>query len=355
MDEIDLGFQLRHGLTIYRLCFDKYNTVRYQLNEPEEKWLQLIPKIEETFFWLVKEHQKHLPIEKVNRFIEQPDLNGETCFHNASQCSLKISKYILSQDIKINVITTTMLTPSFRFLELAEDMMNKKLNPRIISYSGYSQLFWISLANLKLKKLKKLKELKKLKKLKEQAEKFPTSVHFVVDETKCNENCGENCESKMRPNFLKSGPLVDMSSSNKIGKGGFGSIYSGKWHGEDVAMKCILVTELLKPKPVSELFYEFFEHMYEFRVTQIEAGADGGSNVQMDRYKRTPDSGVIIPYAMVRQQDQEFENGKWVPLNYNIFIYPRYDCNLYELHQNYFHCWNNSILASILSKCLIRK
>ena len=97
MDEIDLGFQLRHGLTIYRLCFDKYNTVRYQLNEPEEKWLQLIPKIEETFFWLVKEHQKHLPIEKVNRFIEQPDLNGETCFHNASQCSLKISKYILSK------------------------------------------------------------------------------------------------------------------------------------------------------------------------------------------------------------------------------------------------------------------
>ena len=39
-------------------------------------------------------------------------------------------------------------------------------------------------------------------------------------------------------------------------------------------------------------------------------------------------TGVIIPYAMVRQQNQKFKNGKWAPLNFNVFIYPRYDCNL---------------------------
>ena len=334
MDEIDLGLTRRHGVTFYSLCFDKYISVRYKLKQPEEKWSQLIPKIEETFFWLVKEHQKHLDIDKVNRFIEAPDLNGGTCFNSASQCSLKISKYILSQDIRINSITTAMLTPSFRFSELAEDMMNKNLNPRIISYSGYSQFEgWpISFAKPKLKK---------------QAQKFSTSVHFVVDETKCKENCGEHCKSKMEPNFLKSGPLVDMIDSNKIGRGGFGSVYSGKWHGEDVAMKCILVTELLKPSSVAEVFSEFFNNTYEYRVTELEA--DGSQRI------RTPDSGVIIPYAMVRQQNQEFKNGKWVPFNYNIYIYPRYDCNLYELHQNYFHCWNYSILESILTKCLIRK
>ena len=66
-------------------------------------------------------------------------------------------------------------------------------------------------------------------------------------------------------------------------------------------------------------------------------------------------SGVIIPYAMVRQQNQEFKNGKWVPLNFNVFIYPKYDCNLYEFHQNNFRRFNDDILQNILENCLIRK
>ena len=40
--------------------------------------------------------------------------------------------------------------------------------------------------------------------------------------------------------------------------------------------------------------------------------------------------------------------------NYNIFIYPLYDCNLYELHQNYFDQFTEEIVADIIDQCFIR-
>ena len=39
---------------------------------------------------------------------------------------------------------------------------------------------------------------------------------------------------------------------------------------------------------------------------------------------------MIVPVAFVRQQDQEHEDGTWIANNYNIFIYPLYDYNLYD-------------------------
>ena len=54
------------------------------------------------------------------------------------------------------------------------------------------------------------------------------------------------------------------------------------------------------------------------------------------------------------QEDQD-ENGNWIADNYNIFIYPIYDCNVYELHQNYFDQINEKILIDIFHQCLTRK
>ena len=325
MDDIDLGFIDKDGATIYRVCFEKYLNARWTLEKPKEKWSKLVPKVEETFFWLVEQGQKKLGIEAVNEIIQRPDSNGDTCFSNAGRCSSKISKFILHQDIKINSIRTDMIIPSFYYPELAEQMMLKNINPKVIECNGISQFErWPgSFTNPKCKEL---------------AEKFARSIHFVTEDTVCSKNCDNICKSKLKAFFFENGPLVDINENNKLGTGGFGTVYGGKWHGENVAMKCILIGEIKIQNLISKAIADFENNISEYRSQLVAKG-----------------SGVIIPHAMVRQQNQEFEDGKWVPLNYNVFIYPKYDCNLYELHQNHFHNFTDDILENILESCLIRK
>ena len=129
-----------------------------------------------------------------------------------------------------------------------------------------------------------------------------------------------------------------MTEKNKIGRGGFGSVYSGKWHGEDAAMKCILIGQIKWQTDIKDQVSEFEKTVSEYRV-QLS----------------TPGSGIILPFAMVRQQNQTKENGKWIALNYNVFIYPRYHCNLYELHDQHYNQFTDDIIADILDQCLIRK
>ena len=324
MDDIDFGFIDKDAFTIYRMCFERYVNARWTLKKPEHEWSKLVPKVEETFFWLV-EGQKKLGIEAVNEIIQRPSSDGSTCFEIASRCSPKIAKFILSQDIKINSITTDMMIPSFEYPELAEQMMLKNINPKVIEYDGSSQFEdWPnSFKNSKCKQL---------------AEKFARSIYFVTEDTVCSKTCPNICKSKLKAFFYKNGPLVDINEQNKLGTGGFGTVYGGNWHGENVAMKCILIGEITCQNFVDAAVTDFEKNISEYRSQLVAKG-----------------SGVIIPYAMARQQNQEFKNGKWVPLNFNVFIYPKYDCNLYELHQNHFHNFTDEILEDILDKCLIRK
>ena len=59
MDQIDFGFIGRDGFTIYRTCFHLYLNARLAMKKPESEWSKLIPKLEETFFWLVEEGKKN--------------------------------------------------------------------------------------------------------------------------------------------------------------------------------------------------------------------------------------------------------------------------------------------------------
>ena len=108
-------------------------------------------------------------------------------------------------------------------------------------------------------------------------------------------------------------------------------------------MKCIELGELKDPEDRSHSARKVIDYLErnisEIRIPSAIAGP-----------------GVIVPVAYVRQQDQEQdENGEWVALNYDIYIYPLYDINLYQLHENFHDQFSDEILLDILHQCLTRK
>ena len=83
-----------------------------------------LQKTEEMFFFLVEKFRESNL--NVNAILQKPDEYGTTCFDIASCFSKSIAIFILSSDIKIHTIRQDMMTPSFRFKELAKNMMLKE-------------------------------------------------------------------------------------------------------------------------------------------------------------------------------------------------------------------------------------
>ena len=200
------------------------------------------------------------------------------------------------------------------------------MNPHIIDYQGYStrQIFLYSFESEEAKQL---------------LATIPRSIHFSIEDISCRDTCPSDCPSKFDRFFYKNGEFVNMTDENHIGQGGFGSVFKGLFHGEDKAMKCVWVDEIEGKRMVNDTVDDLEKNISEIRIQNASGGP-----------------GVIVPEAFVRQQNQEQdENGKWIADNYNIYIYPIYDCNLYELHGNYFDQFTDENLIDILNKCLTRK
>ena len=124
---------------------------------------------------------------------------------------------------------------------------------------------------------------------------------------------------------------VQITEANEIGRGGFSRVFRAFFQGEEKAMKCVWIGP-----GDSEYHNPFMDH--ELRV-QVASGG----------------SGILVPEAFVRQQDQEEdENGKLITFDYIIFIYPLYHGNLYELHEIYYDQFTDEILRDIMLQCLTR-
>ena len=333
MEQVDFGYMTTDGemggTTIYRMCFEKYLTARNVLKVPESKWSKMVQEIEVVFEFLVEQGNKNG--FNVDSILAIPDSSGGTCFGSASECSRKICNDIIERGIKLNSITADMVVPNFLFPDLAIPMMEKGLNPNIISYDGMSMMDSIPTSF-------QSKEVQKL------AAEFPRSIHYSIDDINCKKTCLPDCSSKFEKFFYKNGPLIDMTnerwvSENRVGSGGFGMVFRQLFHGEPMAMKCTYFQKDWTEQFVQEGVTALEDNIKELRIQSATVG-----------------SGVIVPVAFVRQQDQEQdENRKWIALNYNIYIYPLYDCNLYELHENHYDQFDNKILNDILHQCLTRK
>ena len=300
-------------------CFQPYQYARLKISSAEGS--KLVRKTEAVFEFLVgKGYEFGFNVDAI---FEIPTVTGITCFASAVQCSEKIANYILQRPIQVNSITMNMMVPDFRWPNLAVQMMKRGINPRIIDQFGFTRvrMFRSSFQSEEAKSL---------------LSQFSRSVHFSIDDIHCETTCSSDCPSNFKKFICKEGALVEITDENRIGSGGFGLVFRGKFHGLSMAMKLMYRSEMIYP---DHNYTELQENLSELRTQTATAG-----------------SGVIVPVAFVRQQDQEQdENGKWIANDYNILIYPLYDCNLYEFHENHYDRFNDEVSRNILNQCLTRK
>lgn len=96
----------------------------------------LVPAIEERFFKLAKAGEKYG--FDIDAIMEKPALLGSTVFETASLFSVKICKFILSRNIRVNHILADFNCPAFPVLNplfdevTLEKMLKKGINPKII-------------------------------------------------------------------------------------------------------------------------------------------------------------------------------------------------------------------------------
>ena len=257
-----------------------------------------------------------------NKLIEQPTITGETCFRIASSMSKEISEYILAQDIEVDFISKQFMLPWFEHKELTKQMLDKKINP-FIMYKGKNQLD---------------RYPGRFENITEILNGFQKEAFYFTEDTKCKDQCPSECESVFRRFKCYPGTLVKMT--DKIGSGAFGKVYKGKWHGEDCAMKCTPIMDSESNNDVENIEREFETYAEEYL-----------------KPLKTSGEGVLLPIGMFRQQNQYFqkETNRWEEINFQVNIYEKYDCNLFELHEQKFDIFSDDIIENILDQCLTRK
>ena len=214
MDQVNFDYVGQDGSTIYSNCFQRYLYSRHLLKRPEADWSLLVSKTELVFDYLVQEGNRvGFDVDSV---LEIPSSLGETCFAAAVGTNKKISNYMIERGIKLNSISTDMTVPEFKYPDLAIKMMAKGINPHVISISGFSGID-LNPSSFESEEAKKL------------LAQFPRSVHFSIDDINCPKSCSADCSSSFKKFYFKNGELVKMTHANRIGQGGFGSVFIGKF------------------------------------------------------------------------------------------------------------------------------
>ena len=290
----------------------------------------------DNLFYLMKKGEQHNP--DIRKIVSRPNHIGETVFQTIffHLREKRLINFMINWKIDINIVKLNFETCNLLSIpDYNKILLMKKMNPKIIGPSGKSP--WNILEQSSITLSPELQQLVNM---------YPNAVYFSTVPQICDDSCTTLCKSRMEPfriGMNGDGQYITANDQTRIGVGGFGTVFHGRWHGRESAFKYILIRgETSKNwKYVHEAYNHFYKNIVEYRE-------------QLD-VSRNPNSGVIIPNAFYRQQLQEQDvNGNWIAFNYNVFVYPRYDCNLHELHNNHFTKMDKEIKLNIINQCFTR-
>ena len=337
MHEINFDYSDEIGATLFHSCIRSY--VSRSTKDQTDLNLTMKDTIQRTIdnlFYLMEKGEQYT--SDIQKIVSRPNHIGETVFHTMfySLGDKAVIKFLINWNIDINIVKLNFDTCNLAtHPEYNEILLKKKMNPKIIGESGKSPLDGLTRSSISLSP-----QLQKLVNI------YPNAVYFSTVPQICDDGCTKLCKSRMEPfqiGLNGDGQYITANDKTRIGVGGFGTVFHGKWHGRESAFKYILIRDETSKnwKYVHEVYNHFNKNIIEYRE-------------QLD-VSRNPNSGVIIPNAFYRQQLQyQDDHGQWIACNYNVFVYPRYDCNLHELHTNHFTKMDKKIKLNILDQCFTR-
>ena len=114
------------------------------------------------------------------------------------------------------------------------------------------------------------------------------AIYYSVHDQKCNQDCPENCRSKMDRFDAFNGEYLNQLEENIIAQGGFGRVYPGIWHGKEAAFKFVPVGKMTDQVYQEDMQSDLETNILEYTI-QYESKGDS----------------VLIPIGNFRQQTQQ--------------------------------------------------
>ena len=282
--------------------------------------------IESMFGKLVKMAKFDENPEKMKKILEKTDKTGTALIIFATMYSCaKITNYLLEKKIRINNCDMKFSIPSFLNIEIAEKIIDY-VNPKIVSCQGVSQFSLLKPQSV----------------LKTKAEKFPNAIHVAVMDQNCSPECPTDCKSKMIAHYYKNGVYIERLQAIQVGNGAFGTLFGGKWHGQDAVFKFLRmnIANLYGLKKTNEFVADL-----EARLTEIN--------------KVPNSSNILKPIGHFRQQEQSQDEttGKYIADTSEVFVFKRCRMDLEQFRNKEYSKLDDSnceLLLFIMKQCLER-
>jgi|OM-RGC.v1.022195651 hypothetical protein len=167
-------------------------------------------------------------------------------------------------------------------------------------------------------------------------------MHVAVMDQNCKTDCKADCNSKMTAFYYKDNAYIDRNNAEKVGKGGFGDVYKGDWHGDVAVFKFIK----MNMESLAGMTYS------------NEFGAD--LEKRLVEIIKVPDNSFMLkPLGHFRQQEQSLDQstGKYIAENYEVIVSKKCRMDLEQFRNDeypYLQDPNCDLLLFILKECLKR-
>lgn len=156
----------------------------------------------------------------------------------------KIIEWMLSREITIIPATLRLscFYPEWYTVSQSKKLIQKGFNPKMRLYQMDEQQT-IQCTSAMTTKLGTV------------FQKTNDNFWFSSDSSKCENTCSTNCPDKKGKFVYSDGFRVEKKIEHKLGQGGFGAVYEGHIHGEEIGAKFLDVTDKYKKMIGTEKFY----------------------------------------------------------------------------------------------------